>query len=58
MVLRRDEQRIATLPLVEGTKNDVPGLIDNVMKTIGAAIYLNLCPNPTIVTAMCKGCSC
>ncbi|MGH9881171.1 MAG: hypothetical protein ACRD6N_07015, partial [Pyrinomonadaceae bacterium] len=38
MVLRRDDQRIATLPLVEGTKNDVAGLIDKIMKTISAAI--------------------
>ncbi len=38
MVLRRDDQRIATLPLVEGTKNDLAGLIDKIMKTISDAI--------------------
>jgi len=38
LVLRRDNQKIATLPLVEGTKNDVAGLIDKIMKTISAAI--------------------
>jgi WD40 repeat protein len=38
MVLRRDGQRIATLPVVEGSKNDVAGLIDKIMKAISVAI--------------------
>ena len=38
MVLRRDGQKIATLPVIEGSKNDVAGLIEKIMKAISVAI--------------------